>query len=185
MEMNYIYLIHIREFITTNKNIYKIGKTKQEHFKLINQYPIGSILHLYTSCIDCNKAERDLISIFKKKFIHKKIYGNKYFEGELNEMRHTINEYINFENSNNEVLNNDSNNINIENINEELEDNKKDDDEELKDNKELQDENTKKEELEDNYYECKRCLYKTNRLSNIKLHLNRIKKCECIEDALI
>lgn len=27
------------------------------------------------------------------------------------------------------------------------------------------------------YYECQRCLYKTNKLSNMKTHLNRIKKC--------
>jgi len=29
----YIYLLQTREFIKTNENIYKIGKTKQENLK--------------------------------------------------------------------------------------------------------------------------------------------------------
>jgi hypothetical protein len=32
----------------------------------------------------------------------------------------------------------------------------------------------------ENYYECKRCFYKSNKLSNIKSHLNKAKKCERI-----
>jgi hypothetical protein len=36
--------------------------------------------------------------------------------------------------------------------------------------------------MENNYYECKRCLYRSNRLSNIKLHLNRLNKCKSSGD---
>ena len=35
----YIYLLHEREFIKTNENIYKIGKSKQENTKRISSYP--------------------------------------------------------------------------------------------------------------------------------------------------
>lgn len=78
---NYIYLVKEREFIKTNENIYKIGRSKQENTKRFLQYPKGSELIIQARCIDCIKTEKILINIFKTKFIHRKDIGNEYFEG--------------------------------------------------------------------------------------------------------
>ena len=46
----YIYLIHLREFLTQNKSIFKIGKTKQINEKRFNSYPKGSELKFLICC---------------------------------------------------------------------------------------------------------------------------------------
>jgi len=78
---NYIYLVKEREFIKTNENIYKIGRSKQENTKRFLQYPKGSELIIQARCIDCIKTEKIIIDLFKKKFIHRRDIGNEYFEG--------------------------------------------------------------------------------------------------------
>ena len=78
---NYIYLVKEREFIKTNENIYKIGRSKQENTKRFLQYPKGSELIIQSRCIDCIKTEKILIDLFKKNFIHRRDIGNEYFEG--------------------------------------------------------------------------------------------------------
>jgi hypothetical protein len=80
----YIYLIQLREFI--GKNVYKIGRTKQEGNKRINQYPNGSILQLQIKCNNCTELETKLIKLFKDNYIHKREYGNEYFEGDVDKM---------------------------------------------------------------------------------------------------
>jgi len=42
--IGYIYLLQEREFIKTKENIYKLGKSKQENLKRIQNYPNGTIL---------------------------------------------------------------------------------------------------------------------------------------------
>lgn len=83
---NYIYLLQEREFITTKKNIYKLGKTKQENLQRFKQYPKGSKLILQQVCDDCDMLETQLIREFKNKYIHRRDIGNEYFEGDHNEM---------------------------------------------------------------------------------------------------
>lgn len=83
--MNYIYIIQLREFI--GKNVYKIGRTTQENNKRLSQYPKGSILHLQTTCKNCIKSENNLIKLFKKKYIHRRDFGNEYFEGTITDMK--------------------------------------------------------------------------------------------------
>ena len=90
MTTHYIYLIQEREFIKTHENIFKVGKSKQENTKRINQYPKQSKLILYTSCDDCDKLEREVIKIFKNKYKHRKDIGNEYFEGDYEDMIKTI-----------------------------------------------------------------------------------------------
>ena len=90
----YIYLIQEREFIKTNEPIYKIGKTKQENLKRICTYPNGSRLIIQTICSDCDKAETDLIRLFKSKYLLQKDIGNEYFRGDCIAMRKDINAYI-------------------------------------------------------------------------------------------
>jgi hypothetical protein len=86
MVIEYIYLIQEREFIKTNENIYKIGKTKQYNNNRFRQYPKESILLHQTICNNCDETEKELIKIFKKKFKQVKNIGNEYFEGDYNDM---------------------------------------------------------------------------------------------------
>jgi hypothetical protein len=85
--MNYIYILQEREHINANIPIFKIGKTKQENVKRIKQYPKGSRLILQSDCFDCDKLERKIIELFKKKYIQKKDVGLEYFEGNIDEMK--------------------------------------------------------------------------------------------------
>ena len=83
---NYIYLIQTREFRNTNKNIYKLGKTKQDNLTRINHYPKGSQLLLQQICPNCDVLESLLIKEFKNKYIQKLEFGREYFQGCYNEM---------------------------------------------------------------------------------------------------
>jgi hypothetical protein len=55
-----IYLIHTREFISTNVPIYKIGRSNNI-LKRINQYPNGSIVYLIIWCKDNLIHEHNLL----------------------------------------------------------------------------------------------------------------------------
>ena len=92
--MSYIYLILEREFIKTNENIYKIGRSNQNNDKRIKQYPNNSKLILQTICSDCHFSENKIISLFKTKYIHRNDIGHEYFEGDVFEMRKDINKII-------------------------------------------------------------------------------------------
>ena len=63
--MEYIYLIKEREFIKTNENIFKIGRSNQNNDKRIKQYPTDSKLIIQTICSDCKFSEAEIISLFK------------------------------------------------------------------------------------------------------------------------
>lgn len=86
VDENYIYLLHLREFRNSNKFIYKIGKTKQQHLKRFAQYPKGSKLIMYHICNDCDKMEKELLKDFASKYIHRKDIGKEYFEGNFIDM---------------------------------------------------------------------------------------------------
>ena len=49
--VNYIYLLKEREFVKTEENIYKVGRTERENLTRFNQYPNGSVLLLQMICI--------------------------------------------------------------------------------------------------------------------------------------
>ena len=109
MSSGYIYLLQPLRSITSNEDIYKIGKTKRDNFKRFNEYPIGSILLLQSSCNNCDVMEKILLKIFDEKFIKKKDYGREYFQGDLIEMKKIINYEIMNEGF---VINNNNNNNN-------------------------------------------------------------------------
>jgi hypothetical protein len=92
--MPYIYLIKEREFIKTEENIFKLGKTKQTDNKRFYSYPKGSILIFQVYSENINKVEKNLIKIFKKTFTHVIKYGNEYFEGDSIKMQKLISENI-------------------------------------------------------------------------------------------
>ena len=86
----YIYLLQEREFVESNRPIYKIGKTKQENISRVKQYPKGSILLYQTICSDCDKLENDLKKMFNEKYVRHLEIGNEYFEGHYNDMINDI-----------------------------------------------------------------------------------------------
>lgn len=91
--VHYIYLIQEREFIKTSENIFKIGKTKQSNSKRFLSYPKGSIVLFQISCNNCDLLEKELLSSFKKLFIHRKDIGHEYFQGNHHQMIHQIYKY--------------------------------------------------------------------------------------------
>ena len=99
METQYIYLLQEREFIKTNENIFKIGKTKQNNNDRLKQYPKGSVLLFQIICSDCDNIERRLIKIFKEKYKQCKQIGNEYFDGDKQDMIKTI-----YDNITNEIV---------------------------------------------------------------------------------
>lgn len=112
------YLLQEREFVKCGENVFKIGKSRQEYFKRINSYPIGSKVLMIIECDDCDKCESDLIAIFKKKFIQK-IYGREYFEGKPNEIRMAFLNYFEVHFANSENLTFPVGNINFD-LNQEI-----------------------------------------------------------------
>jgi hypothetical protein len=118
MSAQYVYLIQEREFIKTSENIFKVGKSKQENNKRINQYPKQSKLLLQIVCDNCDILEKELIISFKNKYNHRKDIGNEYFEGDSEDMiknifyiRNNIDDIFNYEKiekeKNQEELNNE------------------------------------------------------------------------------
>ena len=91
MEFQHIYIIQTREFIELKRNVYKIGKTCQPIHKRHGQYPKGSLLLFAIPCINCSSLERNIITLFKEKFIQRTDLGTEYFEGELKAMIIEIN----------------------------------------------------------------------------------------------
>jgi len=95
--MEGLYLIHTREFISTDKPIYKIGRGGNLH-KRIKQYPNGSNLLFSHTCKNSVFCEAQLISIFKDKFVQEKFYGREYFSGECYDMIDIMYDYIKINN---------------------------------------------------------------------------------------
>lgn len=87
----YIYLIRPGNYCFDNKNVYKIGKTKNI-FQRLESYGKDSELKLCMKCINYTKTEYDLIGKFKSKY--KLYYGREYFEGSCEDMIKTIKDHI-------------------------------------------------------------------------------------------
>jgi len=91
IKRDYIYLIKEREFVRIGEDTYKIGRTQQNPpTDRLLQYPSGSEIILLTIVDDCFSLEKQVIKVFKQKFIHKKEYGNEYFNGDVKDMIKTI-----------------------------------------------------------------------------------------------
>ena len=95
--MEGLYLIHTREFISTNKEIFKIGRNNNIK-NILNYYPKGSSLLLSIINKNSIQSKKDLIKKFKEIFTQKLLYGNEYFEGNKYEMIKLMCEYINTNN---------------------------------------------------------------------------------------
>ena len=94
MNVQYVYMIKTREFIRTNENIFKIGRTEQLNYGRFNSYDKGSVLLFQSICENCRDCEKNIIKKFKEKFIHRIDFGNEYFEGDCNEMINIISNIV-------------------------------------------------------------------------------------------
>lgn len=87
---NSVYLLIEREFMVSKQNIFKIGRSANVSNRT-KQYPKGSQLLVVLPCIDSCDAERNLQTVFRNKFIHRKDIGSEYYEGSPNSV---IKEFI-------------------------------------------------------------------------------------------
>lgn len=85
-KINYIYLLIEREFISLNKNIYKIGRSERKNYTRFVQYSNNSVLLFQIKCNDCKKMENIIVNIFKNNFVRQVEIGNEYFEGDYKKM---------------------------------------------------------------------------------------------------
>lgn len=89
-DQNNIYLIQEREFIKTEEDIYKIGKTTRDVEKRKKEYPKGSKMYFNTSVSDCHKCEDKIKEVFNEEFVQRLDIGTEYFEGNLKDMMKKI-----------------------------------------------------------------------------------------------
>jgi|LauGreDrversion4_2_1035121.scaffolds.fasta_scaffold01276_11 hypothetical protein len=83
---NYIYLLHEREHIRLSENVYKVGMTRQCNLERFNNYPKGSILIYQARCNDCKFTESIILKVFTVTFHKAPLYGNEYFQGNVEDM---------------------------------------------------------------------------------------------------
>jgi len=95
-DIQYIYLLQEREFKNYNIPVYKLGKTKQINNLRFNAYPKGSLLLSQLCCINCDDCERQIISLFDKKYKNRDDIGREYYEGNYRSMILDIIEVINY-----------------------------------------------------------------------------------------
>ena len=95
-DSQYIYLLQTREFINSNLPVYKVGKTKQINNLRFNSYPKGSKLLSQLCCKDCDECEKQILSLFDKKYKNRNDIGREYYEGEYRKMILDIIEVIDY-----------------------------------------------------------------------------------------
>jgi hypothetical protein len=115
-ETEYIYLIREREFIRTNDNIYKVGRTKQQinnSIRRFDEYPKGSEPIFLMKVNSSIKAEAEVIKMLKQEYKQRLEYGKEYFEGDVNCMILSIIKKIGCDDITNKKLNEELNSIKI------------------------------------------------------------------------
>lgn len=80
--MEYVYLVIEREFVHSDQSVYKIGRSSQENNSRIQQYPKGTQLICQLRVADSHFLEREIIQLFKHKYIQRSDIGREYFEGD-------------------------------------------------------------------------------------------------------
>lgn len=102
--VSYIYLIREREFLDSNQNIYKIGRTSQEcdnKIRRLQNYKKGSQIVLVIE-VDNNNVislETNIKREFEKEFTSHSD-GFEYFEGNVNQMKNIMIKHILFQEKN-------------------------------------------------------------------------------------
>lgn len=178
--MEYIYIIKLREFKLLNQEVYKIGRSSRINCQRTMDYPKQSDLICINSVDNCLNSENKLMEIFKYKFKQRADIGKEYFEGDIDEMKHILNNLELCDDEGNITIkklqkNNSTSSIEEDTIDDTTID--EDDDEEqeneifsissFKNNKINKNEHNNKDTEK---YKCEDCNYFTNRLSSYKRH---------------
>lgn len=95
-DVEYIYLLHEREFLRLQQPIFKLGKTKQSHNKRMCGYPKGSQLLLQILSNNCDEDEKKLLALFRQQFKPRIDIGAEYFEGDRDQMIVSIVQNVDF-----------------------------------------------------------------------------------------
>lgn len=95
---NFIYLLKEREFMKTNENVYKIGKTSGLRNRM-GDYPKGSKICGVFACKDHDKSEKEILTVFDCLFNTREDIGKEYFEGNVLKMTEIISQVVNKNNS--------------------------------------------------------------------------------------
>lgn len=88
----YIYLVHTPEYMDAGINIYKLGRTSQEDFGRLQDYPKGTKPLVHKAVNDQIRIEAELIAKFNDAF--KLVAGREWFEGDRDDMIDMIDEHI-------------------------------------------------------------------------------------------
>ena len=93
--MEYIYLIKTVGFVKDNKEIYKIGRTREQNpHKRFRHYDRGYELELCINVDNCVELEKKIITKFNEKFIQYREdnfeKSQEFFQGDLEEMKRII-----------------------------------------------------------------------------------------------
>ena len=94
--MNNIYLLQV--YTSLPDKIYKLGKTKRDFISRYNEYKNSNVepkIIFVINFLDCDKAEKELLIIFKETFLNAKGFGTEYFKGDVNLMILKLLEYYN------------------------------------------------------------------------------------------
>lgn len=81
----HIYVVKEREFIKTNENIYKIGRSKNI-VRRMPSYPKDSLIYSIMYSQSVVESEKALISHFDKLFTKRTDIGQEYYEADENEL---------------------------------------------------------------------------------------------------
>jgi hypothetical protein len=92
-----VYMMHTRELHTLQLEIYKIGRSHILDNRM-KQYPKGSKIICMINCENSILCEKELIKLFKEKFIQRLEYGTEYFEGNKFKMIKELSNLINSRN---------------------------------------------------------------------------------------
>jgi hypothetical protein len=82
----FCYVIHLREFIKSGENVYKIGRTQQKKFSRFNGYPKDSNVCVVKRVNNCFACEDAIKESFNKMFKQRKDIGREYYEGKYDEI---------------------------------------------------------------------------------------------------
>ena len=90
----YIFIVHVREFFRLNENTYTVGRTSGTVKTRLRKYPRGSKLLFSIKVNDANKIKVIIKNTFDNKFKKKPVYGNDYYNGNINCMINEIQDIV-------------------------------------------------------------------------------------------
>ena len=170
-----LYIVHEREFL--HLNVFKIGST-QEIKQRLNGYKKGSRLLFCISCANHKHAETEVRIVFCRYFERRIDLGNEYFEGDITMMKEVMFKFVTntliYKHSQGTQVDMNSITKQIVQVTTETQTDNI--------NVSVSDESDGEHDDEQGQkfvsYACKRCGYKTTRLSSMKNHLLRQNPCK-------